>query len=134
VVPNHRQVAYFFVKLVPGQPALCGIERARVRFRTAAVRNVRVSPRSHGAATLRDANGLSAACGLVRVMPCPRRQEAPATARLDLREGQSATVAGTDLTVTALKVADLFAAGCRGGALGCPNTAELRVARGTTSS
>ena len=36
--------------------------------------------------------------------------ETAQTAVVALREGQSATVAGTDLTVTALKVTDLFAA------------------------
>jgi hypothetical protein len=50
--------------------------------------------------------------------------------RLDLREGQTARVPGTDLTIRVVKVTDFTARGCEGGPRGCPDQVDLNVSRG----
>jgi hypothetical protein len=48
---------------------------------------------------------------------------------IDLVEGQSSKVVGTDIFVKAIKVDDLTGRGCLGGALGCADRSEIEVSR-----
>src|SRR5205809_6373886 len=49
---------------------------------------------------------------------------------VSLRDGQTVTIAGTGLTITASKVTDFSSTGCLGGPIGCRGQAELEVTRG----
>jgi hypothetical protein len=53
-----------------------------------------------------------------------------ARTRLDLREGQTTAVPGTDLTIRVVKVTDFTSHGCEGGPRGCPDHVDLNVSRG----
>jgi hypothetical protein len=63
----------------------------------------------------------------------PAGAAAPQGLVVSLRAGQSATIAGTGLTITALKVTDFSSTGCLGGPIGCRDQAELEVTRGGES-
>jgi len=49
---------------------------------------------------------------------------------VSLRDGQTVTIAGTGLTITASKVTDFSSTGCLGGPIGCRDQVELEVTRG----
>ena len=58
---------------------------------------------------------------LSALVSVPTRAAAAQSLFLSLREGQTAIVAGTGLTITARKVTDRSSVGCLGGPIGCPD-------------
>lgn len=48
---------------------------------------------------------------------------------IDLVEGQSSKVLGTDIFIKAITIEDLTGRGCMGGALGCADRVELEISR-----
>lgn len=55
--------------------------------------------------------------------------ESDISLEIDLQEGESSRVLGTDIFVTAEKVDDLTGQGCLGGAFGCADRANIEVSR-----
>jgi hypothetical protein len=52
---------------------------------------------------------------------------------LNLKEGETAAVSGTDLTVDVKRVIDFTSQGCLGGPIGCPDQVQLEITRGKES-
>ena len=68
--------------------------------------------------------------GCTAILAQPPGREAK---QLNLKEGETAAVPGTDLTIEARKVSDFTSQGCLGGPIGCPDQVQLEITRGKES-